>query len=128
MTTMTTSPSNDERDIEALRREYLDALDTLFTNSHHVHHALDNAAAALTNVRDHIERGGLVSDLAHIIDPKSVRKSLTTSLDELERTRHHAQRVLFRILEAEGQRKTAIARTWGISRQLVSRMIHEPDS
>jgi hypothetical protein len=124
---MPTTRSDGGREIEALRRQYLEGLDSLKTKYHQVRQALDDAAAALAQVRDHIEQGGLVSDFAVVLDPKSLRASMSTSLDELERTRHHVQRLLFRILEAEGQRKSDIARSWGISRQLVSRIIHEPD-
>jgi hypothetical protein len=124
---MPTTRNDGGREIEALRRQYLEGLDSLKTKYHQARQALDDAAAALIQVRDHIEEGGLVSDFADILDPKSIRAPISTSLDELERTRHHVQRLLFRILEAEGQRKSDIARSWGISRQLVSRMIHEPD-
>jgi hypothetical protein len=114
--------------LEALRCQYLDALGGLRTKCDNVHRALDDASVAYAKVRDHVQHGGRVSDLTDLIDPKPLRRALSTSLDELERTRHHAQRLLFRILEAEGQRKSAIAQTWGISRQLVSRIIHEPDA
>jgi hypothetical protein len=125
---MPTTRTKGGREIETLRRQYLEALDSLNPKYHQVRQALDDAAAALTQVRDHVERGGLVSDFADTLDPKSLRAPLATSLDELERARHHVQRILFRLLEAEGQRKSDIARSWGISRQLVSRMIHEPDN
>jgi hypothetical protein len=114
-------------ELEALRGQYLAALDLVDIAHDHVRHALDDAAAALTIVRGHVEDGGLVSDFAGLIDPKSLRGSLSRSLAELERSRHNAQRLLFRILQAEGKRKSDIARIWGISRQLVSRMVNEPD-
>ena len=70
-------------------------------------------------------RGGRLSDLEHIIDPRLLRASVSDGIVELERTRHEAQRLLFLLLQAEGQTMTTIGRVWGISRQLVSRLIHE---
>ncbi len=62
-----------------------------------------------------------------MIDPQSLRASLSDALAELERTRHAAQRLLFLLLQAEGQTLADIGRALGISRQLVSRMVNEPD-
>ena len=125
-----TTPQPDtiiEVELDALRRRYLDALATLDEAHGHLRRALDDAASALHTVRDHIETGGRISDYANIITPAPLRASLTNALNDLERARHHAQRLLFRILETEGNTKSDIARAWGISRQLVSRLINEPD-
>lgn len=114
-------------DVDELRRRYLQTLDTLQAKGIQVRDALDEASAVLDFVREHVERGGEISDFAGTVDPKSLRASLSSSLDDLERARHRSQRVLFQILEAEGRSKSDIARVFGISRQLVSRMLHEPD-
>ena len=66
-----------------------------------------------------------LSDLEHIVEPGLLRAAVSTAIIELERARHDAQRLLFLLLQAEGQSMTGIARTWGISRQLVSRLVNE---
>jgi DNA-directed RNA polymerase specialized sigma subunit len=65
--------------------------------------------------------------LEHVLEPHSLRASLSDSLAVLERTRHDAQRLLFQLLHQEGQTMADIGRMWGISRQLVSRLVNEPD-
>ena len=112
-------------DLVGLRSEYLAALGALHAATQLVHQALDDAAAALVIVRDHIEHEGMVSDLDEYISPTQLRESLSTSINDLERVRHHAQRLLFRLLHAEGMTMSDIGRTWGVSRQLVSRFINE---
>jgi len=116
----------DDPDLDLLRRELLDELETLGTKAAHVHQALDDAAAAFNAVRAHVNTGGSFSDLARHVDPKALRSTLSTSLDELERTRHQMQRLLFKVIHAEGMTMSDIARAWGISRQLVSRLLNEP--
>jgi len=120
-------PDTASVELDSLRRRYLDALVNLGEANGHVRQALDDAAGALHTVRDHVEAGGRISDFTNSITPAPLRASLSSALDDLERARHHAQRLLFRILEAEGTTKSDIARAWGISRQLVSRLINEPD-
>jgi hypothetical protein len=124
----TTRPDvTNEVELDVIRRQYLDTLDTLNVISKQVHQALNDAAAALTLVREHIEHGGMASDFTNLIQPQPLRASLSTSLDNLERARHRAQRLLFKILRDEGKTMSDIARAWGISRQLVSRLINEAD-
>ncbi len=66
-------------------------------------------------------------ELEQVIEPQSLRASLGDSLAELERTRHDAQRLLFQLMHAEGLTLADIGRMYGISRQLVSRLVNEPD-
>jgi len=123
-----TNPDATSRvELDPVSRAYLETLANLGVASEQVHEALNDAADALTLIRQHIERGGQVSDFANLIHPAALRTSLSTSLDNLERTRHQAQRQLFRILRNEGKSMAEIARAWGISRQLVSRLINEPE-
>ena len=115
-----------EPDLAGLRGEYLASLEVLGAASRNVHQALDQAAAAFAIVRDHIREGGNVTDFAEVIDPKSMRASLSNVLDTLEQSRHQSQRLLFHLLLAEGMSMSEIGRMWGISRQLVSRLVNEP--
>jgi DNA-directed RNA polymerase specialized sigma subunit len=115
-----------EADLESLRGMYLAQLDVLEVAATRVHEALDAAGAVLLIVRERIEQRAKVSDLAGHVEPVNLRAELATSLDELERARHRSQQLLFRILFAEGKSMADIGRAWGISRQLVSRLINEP--
>jgi hypothetical protein len=110
------------------RARYLAAMETVATASEHVIEALQNANQARAVVREHMAHGGLLSDLEHIVSPEPLRAAVSQALTELERARHDASRLLFRLLQAEGQSMTDIGRMWGVSRQLVSRMVNEPAS
>jgi CRP-like cAMP-binding protein len=114
-------------DVANLRAEYLVALEHLGEAANQLRDALDQAGAGLSVVRDHARAGEPVIDLITVIDPKALRRSLTGALTDLERRRHTMQKLLFRLLFAEGMSMSDIARYWGISRQLVSRLINEPD-
>ena len=108
------------------RARYLVAMEAVAEASDRMIDALRDAQQARGIVREHMAEGGRLSDLEHIIDPGALRASVSSGIVELERTRHEAQRLLFRLLQAEGQTMTNIGRMWGISRQLVSRLINEP--
>jgi hypothetical protein len=116
-----------ERDHAALRRDLLAELKHLRGEADRVHQALDDAAEAYGVVRDHIRKKGTASDFVGLIDPAGLRSELSTSLNDFEHQRHRTQRVLFRLLVAEGMSMSDIGRGWGISRQLVSRIVNETD-
>jgi DNA-directed RNA polymerase specialized sigma24 family protein len=124
----TRAEASTDEDLARLRQEYIDvALPALRDVTQRVHEALDEAAGALSVVRDHLRSGGRVSDFASLIDPIPLRAGVSATLNEFEHVRHEAQRAMFRLLRAEGMSISDIARMWGISRQLVSRMLHESD-
>jgi DNA-directed RNA polymerase specialized sigma24 family protein len=114
-------------DDNELRARYLASLDVLEDVANRATDALGQAAQARGVVRDHIAQGGTVSEIENLLEPEPLRASLSHALTELERARHEAQRLVFRLLYAEGRTMTDIGRTWGISRQLVSRLINEPE-
>ncbi|HEY7107006.1 MAG TPA: helix-turn-helix domain-containing protein [Acidimicrobiia bacterium] len=116
----------EDLDADAIRAEYLDVLETLGDAADAVRAALDGAEAALTTVRDHLREGGMASDFVDVLQPRALRSALSEALDDLERRRHRMQRLLFRLLFAEGMSMSDIGRGWGVSRQLVSRLINEP--
>lgn len=115
-----------ERTLRALPRRYLASLDLLEAASQELKQHLDEATAARSVVRRHLREGGDVGAFAQVIEP-GLRSALSSALDNFERARHHAQRQLFLLMRAEGFSMSAIGETWGISRQLVSRLINEPD-
>ena len=100
-------------DLAPLRADYLATLERLGAAAQAVRDALDAAAGALTLVRDQVRDEARVSDLIAGIDPKPLRVALSESLTELERARHHSQKLLFRILFVEGTNMSDIARSLG---------------
>jgi len=120
------SPVGDER-VEQLRAEYLVAIDHVQRASEQTIVALQATLDAREVTREVVERGRPLIELQNVIKPQELRASVAKALGELERTRHDAQRLLFQLLHAEGQTMADIGRMWGISRQLVSRLVNEPD-
>jgi hypothetical protein len=114
-------------DLESTRRQFFDALDVASAALAALRTALDDGESALRTVRAHIEQRGKASDFSDVIHPAPLRANLSDALTDFERARHQSQRLLFRLLWAEGTSMSDIARAWGISRQLVSRLINEPD-
>ena len=122
----TADPSNPSTE-DHLRQHYLEHLDTLEQTYRDLHEALDNAAGAVKVVGAHLRRGGRARDFAGLIDPAPLRRSMADAMTTFERNRHQGQKHFFRLLIAEGMTMADIARAWGISRQLVSRLVNEPD-
>ena len=114
-------------EVSELRRRYVDALSTVEQASKRTVSALDEIRRGWDVARELIESGRPLVDLEQVLDPSPLRASLGEALADLERTRHDAQRLLFRVLHAEGQTLADIGRTYGISRQLVSRLVNEPE-
>ena len=114
-------------DIDDLRRRYLDALDAVQREGDRTMEVLVAVRAARQLTREHVERGRPMIELENVIDPQSLRASLGEVLADFERARHDAQRLLFQLMHAEGNTLADIGRSFGISRQLVSRLVHEPD-
>ena len=111
-----------------LRQELLEHLDGLQELVGKVSAALEDASGSYAQTRDILASGGRLSDLEQVVDPIRVRSNLVSSLVELEHMRHRAQSLIFRLLCEEGRSMTDIANVWGISRQLVSRLVNEPIS
>ncbi len=112
---------------EQLRLRYLNALDQVQSASERTITVLEETRDARDITRKLVESGRPLADLERITEPQPLRASLGDALAELERSRHDAQRLLFQLLHSEGQTLADIGRTFGISRQLVSRLVNEPD-
>jgi hypothetical protein len=110
-----------------LRGRYLASLDVLAGASDRVTDALRGAEEARAVVRRHLAQGGTVSGVEKFLEPEPLRAALSDAITALERARHESQRLMFRLLHSEGRTMTDIGRTYGISRQLVSRLINEPE-
>lgn len=68
-----------------------------------------------------------IEAIANSNNMATVRERMTDSLVELEAARGRARAELFRALLREGRSIGQIARLWGISRQLASRIVREHD-
>jgi DNA-directed RNA polymerase sigma subunit (sigma70/sigma32) len=110
-----------------LRRRYVDALATVEHASRRTESALEEARRGWDVARELVESGRALLEFEQILDPHPLRAGLADALTELESTRHDAQRLLFLLLQAEGRTLAEIGRTYGISRQLVSRLVNEAD-
>lgn len=97
--------------------------------------AMDAAIEALAKDRDmtlatikelRIEQS--VVGIAHKRNVAQLRQGLTAALNSLEVARGQARLEVFRALQHEGQSIGQIARLWGISRQLASRLIRDHPS
>jgi DNA-directed RNA polymerase specialized sigma24 family protein len=75
--------------------------------------------------RRHLESGGPAADLPRVAHVMEERAAVNAALAEMQQARHRSQRSLFLLAVDEGFSLAEIARTWGISRQLVSRMTRE---
>jgi hypothetical protein len=127
MAVMTAEPVHSTETIPLLRARYLDAVDAVEAASDRTIAALVAAQEARDLARANAASGRPMADLEDVIEPHSLRAAVSGALTELERTRHDALRLLFQLLHSEGQTMADIGRTWGISRQLVSRLVNEPD-
>jgi DNA-directed RNA polymerase specialized sigma subunit len=113
-------------DPDRLRDGYLAALDDFEDAARTMRRAIDDASASLSILRRHVGGGGSMSDIATLVEAQPRRAELSSAIDRLERTRHTAQRLLFRSLVAENMSMADIGRMFGISRSLVSRIVNEP--
>jgi DNA-directed RNA polymerase specialized sigma subunit len=118
-----TSPNSTDQ----LRASYVSAIDDAQAASDRTMQALADARNAREVARDIVLSGQPLADLGDAVEMRETRASLADELADLERARHEAQRLLFRLLQIEGRTLAEIARMYGISRQLVSRLVNEPE-
>ncbi len=116
-------PSSQE--LATLEDEYLQSLVELEVAFSALQAELAEGVEAVARIREHVAAGGKVSELLAVGEPQAVRRRIGTGLDQVERARHTRDRVLFRVLQAEGMSAAEIGRVFGLSRALVSRLINE---
>jgi DNA-directed RNA polymerase specialized sigma24 family protein len=105
----------------------LSALDELDVATEESGRLFDRLRTQARHLRPQIERGAKASDLTHSLRISDCRAAVSQALTRIEKARHQFQRAMFLLAAAEGASLADIARAWGISRQLVSRMTREPD-
>ncbi|MGH9045148.1 MAG: helix-turn-helix domain-containing protein [Acidimicrobiales bacterium] len=73
-----------------------------------------------------MEAGHSAREVADMVDVGEIRSASSEVIQEIQAARHRAQLMQFRMAAAEGMSLAEIARHWGVSRQLVSRIVKEP--
>src|SRR4051794_1105560 len=114
------APSNQARHVAAL-----EDLDALLQSAAAMRVELRGFEAALRRARSHLARGGGAEQLHGVLDITAARAGLTRAAAEFQLDRRNSRLSMFRAQLAEGMSIGAIARSWGLSRQLVSRTLRE---
>lgn len=124
---MQTAPRKSRRraSIDPLRADAVADLDVLLERAAALRAELRKFETPLRRARNHLARGGAAADLHSVIDIVTARAKLTQAAGDFETIRHSSRISIFRMQDAEGMSMGAIARDWGLSRQLVSRMLKE---
>jgi transposase-like protein len=73
-----------------------------------------------------VEDGRPALDVAQAINAAETRAATSASIEQVQGVRHRTRQTQFKLAAAEGASMAEIARGWGVSRQLVSRMVKEP--
>jgi len=76
--------------------------------------------------RKMLESGRSASEVATVNHAAEARAATSDIIRRVQGARHRAQQAQFKLAAAEGATMAEIARGWGVSRQLVSRMVKEP--
>ena len=108
---------------KALRDQALADLDALIEVAADARRALRSYQSELEKNRRQLDRGELACEMAARVEFRTVRSVLTDRLDHIERARNASRRSLWRLQLSEGATIAGIARSWGFSRQLVSRAL-----
>jgi hypothetical protein len=72
-----------------------------------------------------METGRGANEVARTANAAQARASTSKIIRDVQAARHRAQQAQFKMAAAEGATMAEIARNWGVSRQLVSRMVKE---
>lgn len=112
--------------IESLRAVAVTDLDLLLESAAALRAELRGFETALRKVRRHLVRGAAAAALHDVLDIVAARETLTNVAGVFQTIRHTSRISIFRVQAAEGMSVGAIARDWGLSRQLVSRMLKTP--
>jgi hypothetical protein len=123
-----TQPPTPSAAIDSLRAAAVSDLDLLLESAAALRAELRGFETALRKVRRHLARGGPAADLHKVLDIVTARETLTSAAGVFQTIRHTSRISIFRVQAAEGMSVGAIARDWGLSRQLVSRMLKHRES
>jgi DNA invertase Pin-like site-specific DNA recombinase len=106
------------------RREYLDALDALDDADRQLRAQLGRARRNRALLRKHLANGGAAAGCGKVLDVRGATNQFDGAVGSLLAERRRAQKAMYQLSAAEGMTATEIARTWGVSRQFVSRILN----
>jgi AraC-like DNA-binding protein len=89
---------------------------------------LKTMETTIRRARRLIETGRPAREVALTVNAAQARLATSAIIREVQGARHRAQQAQFKLSAAEGATMAEIARRWGVSRQLVSRMVKEPSA
>lgn len=112
--------------MELLREESIVSMRELEESIVRMRNQLKWLETALRRSRRMLESGRLAGEMATTADLAGGRRATSVLMHDIQAARHRAQRAQFQLAAAEGSNMADIARVWGVSRQLVSRMVKEP--
>jgi len=108
------------------RQEVIDSLEELKAAAAKLRASLSRLEERVERGRQLLREGGAIADLPRVAHVMEERAAVNAAMAEMQQARHRSQRSMFLLAVEEGFSLAEIARTWGISRQLVSRMTKEP--
>lgn len=111
--------------IESRRDDAVTHIDELLQSAAALRADLRVFETGLRRVRRHLDRGTPASALHDALDIASARETLSQTAAQFQTARHTSRLSVFRLQAAEGMTIAEIARVWGLSRQLVSRMMKD---
>lgn len=112
--------------MQLLREESIVSLRELEETVVRMRNQLKVLETALRRAHRMLDNGSLASEMAVAANVAAGRQATSAVMREIQMARHRAQRAQFQLAAAEGNSMADIARAWGVSRQLVSRMVKEP--
>jgi hypothetical protein len=108
-----------------LVRECLDALDALAAAETVLRGQLATLRASALAIHRYLDGGGRSQGLSDVIDITGQRAASGDALRGVESARVGVQHAIYRLAAADGMNAADIGRVWGVSRQLVSRVLNQ---
>jgi hypothetical protein len=108
-----------------LVRECLDALDALAAAETVLRGQLGALRASAVAIHRYLDAGGRSQGLSDVIDITGQRAASGDALRGVESARVVVQHAIYRLAAADGMSAADIGRVWGVSRQLVSRVLNQ---
>ena len=108
-----------------LRDDLLRAVEVLARERTRLQLALRESESAWTALGEHVAAGGSLYRIAAIVNTDDINARVSEAHADWEAARHRAQQLLYRLSLVDGESVAEVGRQWGVSGQLVSRMIHE---
>lgn len=106
----------------------LNAIDEVLDAAKEARQALGRSEVLTRRLRRKIADGTPVMEAMTLLGIGDIRRDLSSRLDALESARHRAQHVILDLAVSEGGSQGEVARLWGVSGQLVSRLAKEGHS